>query len=232
MENMESLNRTNMEPLKIAEEPETGLEIFYSAHTDYMDSQARIVFIGICPGFEQMELSFDLVRQEAGYPEETVLQDAKRLARFGRSMRKNLIHLADQTVLPEALHLQSTQELFDPECHIMDNTCLLPYPVFRNGKNYTGHQPKIDRSALLHQICIEQLEKIATAYPDALFIPLGKCVDQQITQSGILPEDRIVHHFPHPSGANGHRFRQLQENLHSINQKIRSGLENVATKSS
>ncbi len=55
----------------------------------------------------------------------------------------------------------------------MDNTALLPYPIFRNGKNYTGHAPKISRSPMLTQICDRQLQKILAAYPKAVFIPLG-----------------------------------------------------------
>lgn len=223
MDAMPDLDRQDMEELLLAEELSTGLKEYYSAHTDYMDAGARVVFIGICPGFEQMKLSFDIVKEEAGQPDLQVLQDAKRHARFGVSMRRNLIDLADRTVLPEVLGIRSCKELFEPDCRLMDNTCLLPYPVFRNGKNYTGHAPKIDRSPMLSEICEKQLQKIAATYPDALFIPLGKCVDEQVTKSGLLPEDRVVHGFPHPSGANGHRFRQLEENLAQINKRIRSG---------
>lgn len=225
MESMDTLNKEDMDQLKLAEEPQTDLEIYYSAHTDYMDSRAQIVFIGICPGFEQMKLAFDLLKEEAGKPDDQVLRDAKVRARFGTSMRRNLIDLADRTDLPALLHLDSSAELFDPDCHRMDNTALLPYPVFRRKKNYTGHAPKIDRSPLLKETCERQLEKIAHAYPHALFIPLGKCVDEQVSKSGILPEKRIVHGFPHPSGVNGHRFRQLEENLDAINQRLHENLE-------
>lgn len=224
MESMDRLDKEDMEELKLAEEPETGIEEYYSAHTDYMDPDAKVVFIGICPGFEQMKLSFDLVREEKGKPADEVLRDAKVNARFGRSMRRNLIELADRTDLPALLKIDSTAELFDPKCRLMDNTALLPYPVFRNGKNYTGHAPKIDRSPLLHEICEKQLEKIAETYKDAVFIPLGKCVDEQVTKAGILPQGRIVHGFPHPSGANGHRFRQLEDNLASINESLKREL--------
>lgn len=219
-EEMPELNRDTMKAFLIGEDPKAGLQEFYSAHTDYMDPAAKVVFIGICPGFEQMKLSFDIVKSGKGQPEADVLQAAKRYARFGRSMRRNLIELADQTILPERLHLQSCKELFDPGCHLMDNTCLLPYPIFRNGKNYTGHAPKITSNAFLSEICQKQLAKIARTYPDAVFIPLGKSVDETISKSGLLPENRVIHGFPHPSGVNGHRFRQLKENLPTINEKL------------
>lgn len=220
MESMEVLDKNHLEDLKLSKEEKNGLSIYYSAHTDYMDSHAKIVFIGICPGFEQMKLSFDIVKNDKGKEEEKVLKEAKTHARFGLSMRKNLIALSDQTVLPQALHIKSCAELFDKDNHLMDNTCLLPYPVFKDGKNYTGHSPKIDKSPLLNSICQKQLEKIAKTYPDALFIPLGKCVDEQVSKMKIIDDDRIVHGFPHPSGANGHRFKQMEANKERINKKI------------
>lgn len=226
MEAMASLDKNHMEELKLAKEEKTDLEIFYSAHTDYMNPEAKVVFIGICPGFEQMQLSFNIVKEGIHKPEEQVLREAKVNARFGKSMRKNLIDLADQTLLPHVLGLSSTQALFDPESTIMDNTCLIPYPVFHKQKNYTGHSPKINRSPLLKAECEKQLRKIAQTYPHALFIPLGKCVDEQVSQSHILDENRILHGFPHPSGANGHRFDQLKKNRDQINQRIEQFFKN------
>lgn len=205
MDTMPKLTKDTMAPLKMQSEPAMGFEEYYAAHTDYMDPEARVVFIGICPGFEQMKLSFDLVKELQGLPDEDVLRQAKIQARFGRSMRRNLIELADRTELP----------------------ALLPYPVFRNGKNYTGHAPKISRSPMLTQICDRQLQKILAAYPKAVFIPLGKSVDEQLRLSGVIPAERIVSGFPHPSGVNGHRFRQLEENLEAINRRLGETLGNT-----
>lgn len=225
MESMARLDKTDMDQLLLAREPETGLVEYYSAHTDWMDPDARVVFIGICPGFEQMKLSFDLVLEYSSQPEEEVLRTAKIHARFGKSMRRNLIALANRTNLPDLLGIQDCADLFEPDCHLMDNTALLPYPVFRQGKNYTGHAPKISKSPMLTEICERQLKKILNTYPDAVFIPLGKCVDEQLILSGAIPEERIIHGFPHPSGANGHRFRQLEENLDSINRQLENALK-------
>lgn len=224
MKKMDVLDKNDMEQLKMASEDETGLEIYYSAHTDYMNEKAKVVFIGICPGFEQMKLSFDLLKEHADLPEQEILKEAKIGARFGTSMRRNLIELADRTLLPQVLSIDSCSKFFDKDCTIMDNTALLPYPVFRNGRNYTGHTPKIARSPLLRGICKKQLEKIRDTYPDAVFIPLGKCVDEEITRSRILDDQRVIHGFPHPSGANGHRFKQLENNLEQINASICSKL--------
>lgn len=227
MDTMPELTKDTMAPLKMQSEPAMGLEEYYAAHTDYMDPEARVVFIGICPGFEQMKLSFDLVKELQGLPDEDVLRQAKIQARFGRSMRRNLIELADRTELPALLHMASCRDLFDPACRLMDNTALLPYPVFRDGKNYTGHAPKISRSPMLTQICDRQLQKILAAYPKAVFIPLGKSVDEQLRLSGVIPAERIVSGFPHPSGVNGHRFRQLEENLEAINRRLGETLGNT-----
>ncbi len=220
IDSMKSLNKESMEPLLLQEEKESGLKEYYCAHTDYMDSGAKVVFIGICPGFEQMKLSFELVQKYPHRPIPYVLRQAKVQARFGGSMRKNLIALANQTDLPALLGVQSMQDVFEPACVLMDNTTLLPYPIFYKGQNYTGHTPKIDRSPMLKAICQTQLRKIKETYPNAVFIPLGKAVDEQVSKAHILDEERIVHGFPHPSGANGHRFKQLEQNLATINAKL------------
>lgn len=220
MNAMTDLDRDHLDALKMAEEPSTDLEICYSPHTAWTNPDAKVVFIGICPGFEQMKLSFDLIREHQDLSEEEALKAAKVKARFGKSMRRNLIDLADRTELPRKLGIESCAELFDPDCQLMDNTALIPWPVFKDGKNYTGHSPKIERSPMLNTLVHEQLEKVIATYPDALFIPLGKCVDEQVIRSGLFKDRQVLHGFPHPSGANGHRFRQLQENLNSINETI------------
>lgn len=142
MDSMARLDKTDMDRLLLDREPETGLAEYYSAHTDWMDPDARVVFIGICPGFEQMKLSFDLVREYSSQPEEEVLRTAKIHARFGKSMRRNLIALANRTNLPDLLGIQDCAALFEPDCHLMDNTALLPYPVFRHGKTTQVMHPK------------------------------------------------------------------------------------------
>lgn len=221
---MSDLEKDNMEALLLSQEEKSKLKEYYCAHTDYMDSAAKVVFIGICPGFEQMKLSFDLVKAYPELSDEEVLRKSKIHARFGTSMRKNLISLANQTNLASLLHLDSVEKLFEPNCHLMDNTTLLPYPIFRDGKNYTGHTPKINSSLMLKEICERQLKKIQENYPNAVFIPLGKAVDEQLTQTHILPEEKIIHGFPHPSGANGHRFSQLKQNLEFINAQLSQSL--------
>lgn len=231
MESMNTLDKDNMESLLLDQEVQNGLKEYYCAHTDYMDPKAKVVFIGICPGFEQMKLSFDLVKHHQLSCEQDVLRQAKVQARFGGSMRKNLIDLANQTDLASYLGVKSVQDLFDPDCHLMDNTALLPYPIFRNGKNYTGHTPKIDRSLMLKTICETQLQKIKETYPNAIFIPLGKAVDEQVSQANILPEEKIIHGFPHPSGANGHRFKQLEQNRDAINVKLQTAFLGQESKS-
>lgn len=131
MDSMARLDKTDMDRLLLDREPETGLAEYYSAHTDWMDPDARVVFIGICPGFEQMKLSFDLVREYSSQPEEEVLRTAKIHARFGKSMRRNLIALANRTNLPDLLGIQDCAALLNrtaiswttPPC------CLIPCSV-------------------------------------------------------------------------------------------------------
>jgi len=92
---------------------------------------------------------------------------------------------------------------------------MIPYPVFIQNKNYTGFSPKI----LEHEVLKSYLEKYfyeeIKKLPNAFIIPLGKAVEEvleyMISQNGIRREQCLLG-FPHPSGANGHRKIQFQEN--------------------
>lgn len=59
--------------------------------------------------------------------------------------------------------------------------------------------------------------------PGALIIPLGKTVEgllQRMEEEGLLGECGILHGFPHPSGANGHRRKQFAEHREAMKRRL------------
>ena len=59
--------------------------------------------------------------------------------------------------------------------------------------------------------------------PKAFYIPLGKAVEEILecmVQENILKSEQCLFGFPHPSGANGHRKKQLEENKENLKKKI------------
>ncbi|PLT30729.1 hypothetical protein [Peribacillus deserti] len=202
-----------------------SLDIYYAPHNEYINKQARIVIAGITPGWNQMRLAFEQARVclDQGTSLANLSYEVKKAARFAGSMRKNLIHMLDLCGIPEALGIQSSQQLFSDHGRLLHTTSIIKYPVFSNGKNYTGHAPAIERSPLLkryaYEVFPQEINQLENSY---LLIPLGKgvsdCVRNLIDQECICPVP-CLWDFPHPSGANGHRHKQfadLKSNFKSV----------------
>lgn len=52
------------------------------------------------------------------------------------------------------------------------------------------------------------------------FTRVKKEVLVYLAQEGLLNESQILKGFPHPSGANGHRFKQFESNQESMMHQI------------
>lgn len=200
------------------------LAMYYSPHNEYINHQAKIVIIGITPGWTQMKASYEQMIDflpifEPSKLEQT-LKKAKIAASFSGAMRKNLINMLDLCGIQNVFHIKSSSYLFNEGRDFLHTTSIIKYPVFYQGKNYTGHQPKIKHSSLLtsyaYEIFPRELSKIKTP---ALVIPLGKVVEEVIKNLMIdnkLNDHIYLFNFPHPSGANGHRIKQFTENQQSF----------------
>lgn len=139
----------------------------------------------------------------------------KREGRFYGIIRKNIINMLDELELNKPLGLESCGGLFDESDYLLHTTSLIPFAVLINRKNYTGYSPKILKNSMLQSFLSGYFVPQAAAVQEALIIPLGKGVEevlQVISSKGIIKKENILLGFPHPSGANGHRLRQFEEN--------------------
>ncbi len=194
-----------------------NLEIYYSPHNEIINEQAKVLIIGITPGWTQTCIAYrtaqDGLRNRLGLEE--IKKQCKRNSRFAGSMRKNLIEMLDELNLNKKLRLESCCELFADRDDLLHTTSLIPYPVFVNQKNYTGSHPRIMENELLYGLLKKYFYPEASCLSDALMIPLGNCVGeilQQMIREKAIREEQCLLGFPHPSGANGHRKRQFWEN--------------------
>ena len=212
-------------------EKDERIEMYYAPHNEYINEKAKIVFVGITPGFHQMKTAFEqwIRSKNSGSSLEMCLKDAKREAGFAGSMRNNLIQMLDELWIPEGLNLSEAADLFGGSRHLIHTTSVIKYPTFVKGKNYTGHQPPIHRSHLLkhyaYNVFPDELSKIDS---HALLIPLGKTVEQ--VMATLVQENKWYGHdyligLPHPSGANGHRVKQFQQQKESLQNQIRVWVE-------
>lgn len=197
---------------------ENNLTVYYSPIGEYINTEAKVVIVGITPGFEQMRIAFeeatDALHHGASLEETARL--VKYTASFAGTMRRNLVQMLDALELPALLGIETTASLFHQHQELLHPTSLLKQPVFYREKNYSGHQPKISRSPLLRHYAEEHfVAEINQLRKPTLLIPLGRVVEAQVRSlihDGRIEQHQLLSGFPHPSGANGHRKKQFEEN--------------------
>lgn len=201
-------------------EKENNLEVYYAPHNEYINPIAKIFIIGITPGFQQMSTAIVTARKqlELGIPINEIQYACKAAGRFSGVIRKNIVDMLNEIQLNNLLHLDSCGELFESKDHLLHTVSLIPYTVFVNKQNYSGHTPKIMKSELLKTYIYENFKEEYNRLnsPDkVLLIPLGKAVEEVLyvlEGEGIIGKGQILSGFPHPSGANVNRISQLNDN--------------------
>ena len=108
-----------------------NIEIYY-APFDYVNQKAKIMIVGITPGFQQMLQSYLVINQGKS------LRAVKDQSSFKGSMRVNLIRFLNELEVNKYLKIKSCESLFDKDGNLVHTTSLVKYPVFDMGKNYSG----------------------------------------------------------------------------------------------
>lgn len=225
--------RYSKEELLIPElliEKENEIEIYYAPHNEFMNPKAKVFIIGITPGFQQMSTAIATARKqlELDLPIHEIQYACKVAGRFSGVIRKNIIHMLDELKLDERLKLESSAELFEQADHLLHTVSLIPYSVFIQQKNYSGHTPKIMKSELLKKYVYDNFMTEYQALENSeqvLLIPLGRAVEEvllQLEEEGLIAHNQILIGFPHPSGANVNRVAQLKENQEEMTKFLRS----------
>lgn len=202
------------------------LDMFYSPHNEYINPQALIVIAGITPGFSQMQRAYSTAANllKIGASLEQIALETKKAAGISGSMRKHITEMLDECGLPAVLHIKESSQLFTQERDLLHTTSVIKYPVFYRQKNYTGYRPSISQSDLLSRYAFECFPaEIETLKRHILLIPLGKAAEsvcRTLTEQNRLKQTMLLRGFPHPSGANGHRFKQFRENKQSLQEQI------------
>jgi hypothetical protein len=178
---------------------------------DYVNPGARVVLVGISPGFVQWKNAVRAARQglQAGLATPDLLRAAKYTGAFSGAIRPNLVALLDHVGLQRWLGIASCASLFGADAHLMHVTGALRQPVFVDGVNYNGASPNMLTTPLLQAQLLAYFGQEAAQLPDAVFVPLGPKVSLALSwlaRRGVLDEGRILHGIPHPSGANMERI--------------------------
>lgn len=187
-----------------------GLKSYYIPF-DYVNLEARVVLVGISPGFVQWK---NAVREaghqlRAGASDAQALRAAKYTGAFSGAIRPNLVALLDHVGLQRWLGIDSCATLFGAHAHLMHVSAVLRQPVFVDGKNYNGASPNMLTHPLLQAQMLDYFAIEAAQLPHAVYVPLGPKVGLALAwlaRRGVLDEGRILHGLPHPSGANAERI--------------------------
>ena len=198
------------------------LDIWYSPMGE-ATRNPKLWILGITPGWNQMEIAYsaaaEMIRAGASHEEADIAK--KPQVAFAGSMRENLVAMMDEIGFPEIFEIKSSSELFGSSQ--LRTGSVLKYPVFRDGRNYTGSTPKpTSHPALLQMIESVFLQELAST-PNCLILPLGKSVesvlDYAATKTDLSP-DRVLKGFPHPSGANGHRRKHFEVSRIELRRRV------------
>ena len=204
----------------------SSLKLYYAPHNDVVYSDAKLLIVGLTPGFQQMRLALAAAQAAIweGEDDTTACYRAKQKARFAGSMRINLIGMMNELGIQHWLRLASSEELFEQYAAWLHSTSMIRYPAFINGRNYSGTQPDLMNIEAIRMYAYEHMEEQVTMFPHIPIIPLGRKVEaimRMLVEREIVDEARVLWGFPHPSGANGHRHQQFAEKKFSMMQQIK-----------
>jgi hypothetical protein len=190
------------------------LEIYYSP-IDVVNAQARVVLIGICPGFAPMQMAYAeaALCLQAGLPHDEAQERAKRRAQWVGQTRVNLIAMLNALDVPAHLGIPSASAsaLFDTHTHLLHSSAAVRYPVFVKGGNYSGYGPDFLKTPVLRRYIETTLPEELAHIGKALVILLGRSVSeslQALIGEQLHSHDRLVISAPHPSTGPGNAQRK------------------------
>lgn len=187
------------------------VQSFY-APFEAINHDAKVVIVGICPGQQQWRNSLIAAKVglEQQVSEENILKLAKNSGAFSGPIRKNLTQLLDHIGLQKQLGIHTTAELFSNHQDMVQMCSVLQQCILVNGKNYAGSTPAMLKNELLKQHIDDYFIPMVQQLPNAIYIPLGKGVDEvlnYVCSLGYLNDQQILAGLPHPSGANAERIK-------------------------
>ena len=187
------------------------IQSFY-APFEAINHNAKVVIVGICPGQQQWLNALIAAKDglEQQLSEANILKLAKNSGAFSGPIRKNLTQLLNHIGLHNQLGIQTTAELFSNHQDMVQMCSVLQQCILVNGKNYAGSTPAMLKNELLKQHIDDYFIPMVQQLPNAIYIPLGKGVDEvlnYVSSLGYLNDQQILAGLPHPSGANAERIK-------------------------
>ncbi len=225
---LESIEQTSIKNAEFELYKKSNLQIYYAPHNEYINENAKIVIVGITPGWTQTQRAYETAKKGLinQLSDESICFNCKMESRFAGTMRTNLVSMLNELGLQKRLNLTSCLELFDFSNDLLHTTSLIKYPCFYKEKNYSGHTPTIASVDILRNyVECEFVEELRSINNAKIIIPLGAAVEEtfkELIKLSAFPENCcVLWGFPHPSGLNAHRKTQFQSNYESMLQNLK-----------
>ncbi|MEJ6396311.1 hypothetical protein [Yoonia sp. 208BN28-4] len=214
------LNARNIRDSRLLIGTEGALEVRY-APFDHINPTAQLVILGITPGEQQANAAIHEMQRalSLGTTDAEALSRAKKHASFSGPMRINLLKMLDLIGVNKALDIPTCATLWGQHIGLVQFASALRYPVFMEGKNYTGSSPKMTTSPMLREQLMSFTAQELAILPNALVLPLGPAATdacRYLAKLGSIDPSRIVKGVPHPSGANGERIAYFLGQKHRV----------------
>jgi hypothetical protein len=205
----EDLHQTHKLDTKLLLARDGDIDVCYVPF-EYINSQARVVIVGITPGRTQLVNAILEARRqlEMGSSYKDVLIASKKTGAFSGAMRPNLINLLDSVGVNRLLEIKSCESLFGESSHLVHTTSVLRNAVFIKSNNYSG-TPNMIKNSFLRSQLETYFGEDAKALPNAIYVPLGDKVAEALhylAGKGWISSSNILDGLPHPSGANAERI--------------------------
>ena len=210
IKSLKKVSKQNIINNKFLINSDGNIKIYY-APFDYINTKAKIMIVGITPGFQQMLQSFEVINDGKS------LKEVKDLSSFKGSMRTTLINYLDELKVNNILKIKSCESLFNKDSKYLHTTSLVKYPVFDKGKNYSG--ANILKKKILLDFIEENFLKELKTLNKCIVVPLGNTVSSTIEYLNSkynLKLSCFLVGFPHPSGANARKNIQFDKNKMSM----------------
>lgn len=177
---------------------------------DHVNHRAKVVIVGLTPGRQQARNALSAAQDalKRGLDIAAAAAAAKVFASFSGPLRSNLVRLLDGIGLSRRFGLQSATQLWADRTDLAHFTSLLRYPVFVDGKDWSG-QPDAVATPAMREWIVRYTGRELSQFKDAVIVPLGPKVAgglEFLARQGLLDQRRLLSGLPHPSGANAERI--------------------------
>jgi hypothetical protein len=193
-----------------------GITILW-APFDYVNSDARLVIVGVTPGPEQAARSYKAVRQAAAKGEDASanLPRIKAEASFrGQVMESNLKSILEHSGLAERAGIEDIDQLWTKEVDKVHFTSTIRYPTFINRELYNNQIDSLRHPELTRYVETQLGGELSQVSKDAMIVALGSKGPRIVRHAAKIAkiDPRRVVALPHPSPSASGAVRDFLSN--------------------